>query len=183
MFSCVFSDLREGFGSRTTRKVWSHHPTAWTPNHPKARLAVQPTDQLTARRPTRPAADRPIAHLSCWCVLSKTWFESSHLRQADSSYLGQEVIASDPVWEIISLVEHNHNDNHGNNDIVPLWRIVFGACRPKADFFGGWLEGEGFPQTLPTCEEACCGQAILSAKQFNRCTTKLEGVKTRTFVF
>ena len=49
--------------------------------------------------------------------------------QADSSYVGQEVKISDPVWQIISLAD--------NENIASLFAFVCGAWRPKADYFGG----------------------------------------------
>ena len=61
--------------------------------------------------------------------------------QTDSSYVGQEVKISDPVWQIISLADKN-------NIASPL-AFVCGAWRPKADYLGGVGGGEAPPRTSP----------------------------------
>ena len=58
----------------------------------------------------------------------KTWSDSSYLGQTDSSYMGQEVKISDPVWKIVSLAD--------NNNIAPPLAFICGAWRPKADYLG-----------------------------------------------
>ena len=64
----------------------------------------------------------------------KTWSDSSYLGQTDSSYVGQEVKISDPVWKIVSLAD--------NSNIAPPLAFIRGAWRPKADYLGcgGWGE-------------------------------------------
>ena len=131
-------------------------PHSWISNSSQPKRTLQtnqpdrptdcPTDRPPDRSPDRPPADR----LSGRFVFSKTWFFSSYLGQADSSDVGQEVILSDPVWEIVSLADNKNIAPHSPSYMGHGGRrpTTWSPLRPPTDIARG-LGGGSHPAYLP----------------------------------